>query len=301
MEAGPCPSPHSQNFFQLSLVFARGFLWKSPCKTAQGGGSCSGYGVTHVPVPAHCSVPGGLSLQSGLFPSQNQASSCLMSTFALEQKRLGGGSSVGSRGIKADIVGMSNRCSERILPASGLRLLEAHRPGKGLFCAHFRNLPSSSLQGAGRAWGGSSWRGGGSHQPPDGAPCGGLMGCYHSEAETGAFSLQIPKYLVLFSSGARILQSCCFLWLRCCHPDRAARCPCSADASLCVLIPDAQGPSRAAGGRVNIWTDMGTYGPEMPRAPWCRGEALPGDAHAARWGWMPTPCLVFKGNLEAAR
>lgn len=139
MEAGPCLNPHCQNFFQLSLVFARGFLWKSPCKTGQGGGSCSGYGVTHV--PHHCSVPGGLSLQSGLFPSQNQASSCLMSTFALEQKCLGEGSGVESWGIKADIVGMSNRCSERILPASGLRLLEAHCPGKGLFCAHLLNLP----------------------------------------------------------------------------------------------------------------------------------------------------------------
>lgn len=136
---------------------------------------------------------------------------------------------------------------------------------------------------------------------PHGAPCGGLMGCYHSAAGTGAFSLQIPKYLCFFSSGARTLQSCCFLWLRRCHPHRAARCPCSADASLCVLIPDAQGPSQATGRRVNILTGVGTNSPEMPRAAWCRREALPGDAHAARWGWMPGPCLFFKGNLEAAR
>lgn len=87
----------------------------------------------HTPPPQpRCGVPGGLSLQSRLFPARRRACSCLTLALAPEQERLGEGSGTGSRGIKADIVGMSSRCSERICR----RLAEAAGgtlPWKGLF------------------------------------------------------------------------------------------------------------------------------------------------------------------------
>lgn len=58
---------------------------------------------------------------------------------------------------------------------------------------------------------------------------------------------------------------------------------------------------RAAGRGVNIRTGVGMSGPGVPRAAWCRREALPGDTEAARCGAMLRPDLVTRGGLEAVR
>lgn len=57
-------------------------------------------------------IPGGLSLQSSVFPARSRICVCFLMALAL--KRLAEGSGAGSQGIKADIVRMSSRCSERI-------------------------------------------------------------------------------------------------------------------------------------------------------------------------------------------
>lgn len=117
------------------VFFPAGFAlsgWKTPCKTAQGGGSRSGCGVTGVTSLPAAWYSRGNSLQSRLFPARSWAYSRLVSALAPQQQRLGEGSGTGSRGIKADIVGMSSRCSERICR----RLAEAAggtSPWKGLF------------------------------------------------------------------------------------------------------------------------------------------------------------------------
>lgn len=126
---------------------------------------------------------------------------------------------------------------------------------------------------------------------PYGALCGRLMGRYHSAAGSGAFSRQIPKYMGFFFPPVFCLLSevgSCraaaggdgFFLLWRCRPHRAARCPCSADASSWVLIPDAQRPIQAAGGWVNVLSGVGTNSPGMPRAARCHGEALPGGTQA---------------------
>lgn len=81
------------------------------------------------------------------------------------------------------------------LPASGGGCWRHIAPERA-FCAHLLNLPWLRLA---EPWG-ELLELTGSHKAtscPSGALWGHLMGCSHSVAGTGAFSLQVPKYMLV--------------------------------------------------------------------------------------------------------